>query len=332
MIHYIENKNIRYNNIEKLLLESKNKRQFTNNGPIKNRLEQTLEELIECPPHKRVLCTSNGTTALHALQLFYEKNYNLTQYVSTSFTFPSCMTNKMNTRVVDICQSTNSIDKNDINKSDVVLITNLFGTNCMPNYELNNFIIYDNASSFLSKFNNKNMCLYGNAAFSSLHHTKTLGFGEGGFIVIDADAYDEIQSMLCFGFIGSDRTYNKFSSNYKMSEISAAFILDHILNYDINKHMDLQNEFLYRLPNNVSIFNPTNTIDKIFYGNIPVIFNDTITPEIFRNNGIEANKYYKPIINTPNATSLYNKIINFPIHQQLSVDDIHKICKVIELL
>lgn len=329
MIPYIQHKPINHSRIAELLAISEVKNHFTNAGPIKALLEAKIGELIDIPTNKRVLCISNGTTALHALMAYYNKLHGkLLKWVTPAFTFPSCVVNKSNTTVVDIDLTTYTLNPNDVADADGIIITNLFGT--IMDFDIGQFpdkiIVYDNASSFLSKTKyGINICLLGNAAFGSLHHTKSLGFGEGGFIVIDADMYDDMQALCGFGFRLSGRIHDISSSNFKMSDISAAYILQHMESYDYNNHKVKQELYKNNLVN-TELFNYD---PNVFYGNIPIIFKTPIDPSVFRNIGIEANKYYKPLESLPNSNHLYEHIINFPLYETMSDADILYICDAI---
>ena len=74
-------------------------------------------------------------------------------------------------------------------------------------------LILDNASSPLSLLRGKNISTLGDATFGSLHHTKYLGFGEGGFAVIDSKNYRELNSITNFGFKGR----KKFNKNKRIT-------------------------------------------------------------------------------------------------------------------
>ncbi len=331
-INYIQHKNIDVNLVQRYLNICNEHNQFTNNGPIKDLLEKQIEKMIRCPSHKRVLCVSNGTTALHALIFHYEiKHKRKLKWVSPSFTFPSCVVNETNTKLVDIDLNTYTLKPEDVGDADGIIITNLFGT--IVNFDINQFkdkiIIYDNASSFLScDENDTNICLLGDAAFSSLHHTKTFGFGEGGFLVVNSDEYEALQAICGFGFHYS-RIHHPKSSNFKISEISSAYILQHINNYDIDNHLKVQNQY-FKCLSKIDDIKILNYNERYFYGNLPVIFKNPISPSVFRDIGIEANKYYKPIAdNHINSCYLYDRIINFPLHANISEFEINYICSAI---
>jgi dTDP-4-amino-4,6-dideoxygalactose transaminase len=329
MINYIQKKKINFNLVEKYLDNSKSINQYTNNGPVKRLLEDKLSEMINLQAGKRVLCSSNGTTALHAFMFWYDSINNTTKrWASPAFTFPSCVVNRASTNIHDINSNTYTIDEYYSEKYDGIIITNLFGT--VINYKKRGgLLMYDNASSFMSKDKfGKNICMMGDASFSSLHHTKTLGFGEGGFLVVDSYLYDELQRILGFGF-NDQRDYKILSSNFKMSDVSAAFILQHLESYNIDKHLEIQNKFV-KLFNDKQSYELFNYSQGVFYGNLPVLFKKPANIKYFRDRGIEANKYYKPLIPFTNSVDLYERIINFPLHEDISDNDINFIMECIE--
>lgn len=213
MIKYIQQKQIDFELLQELLTDSISLNQFTNRGPTKYALEQELTKLLGITSNKKVVTVTNGTLALHALMLFYDKQYKKQiKWVTPSFTFPSCVVGKFKADILDINLETYTIEINEdiFNKYDGFIITNLFGTypkNIQQWIEeckkYNKILIFDNASSPMTNINGVNINNFGNCSFGSLHHTKYLGFGEGGFLVIDEEYYDEINAILGFGFTGT---------------------------------------------------------------------------------------------------------------------------------
>lgn len=329
MISYIQRKQIDHDRLNSLIDMCTRQNHFTNAGPVKTILENKIGELINLPHNKRVLCVGNGTLALHTLVAYYNKKAGkILKWVSPSFTFPSCISNNTNIKLVDINPHTYTLSEDDVGDADGIIITNLFGT--VMDFDISRFtdkiIIFDNASSFMSSISGVNICLRGNAAFGSLHHTKTLGFGEGGFVVVDSDMYDDLQALCGFGFRMGDRTPDVNASNYKMSDVAAAYILQHMESYDIKRHYEIQKLFFDSL-HPLEIFN--YSIDT-FYGNLPVVFKHPTSIDVFRAHGIEANKYYKPLDDHMNANNLYDRIINFPLNVSLCDDEILHMCNIIK--
>lgn len=334
MIKYIQQKKIDYNLLEFFLKDTHDSNQFTNMGPAKRKLEQELESILNIDNDKCVVCVSNGTLALHAIYLYY-MNKNI-KWVSPSFTFPSCVVGGFDCDIVDIDNTyTMSLSSENIEKYDGFIITNLFGTypnNIMEWVSIckskNKILVFDNASSALSTINGVNICNLGDFSFGSLHHTKSLGFGEGGFIVCKKDLYLKINRILGFGFemIKGKRVFKEESSNFKMSDVASASILQHIKRYNIKKHIEIQNKFVERIKNikGVRLFNYN---EEVVYGNLPLLFSNKIEKDVFLENKIEAHKYYKPIKELDKSMDLYSKIINLPLHIQLTDSDIDFIIK-----
>lgn len=341
MINYVQNKQINYDTIKSLLDKSAKLCRFSNGGPVKFELESYLENLLHLPKNKRVICTNSGTSALHVLMFLYEslskkKEFN---WATIAYNFPCPVVNKFNAHVFDITLSSNGYSADlseDLKKFDGFVLPTLFGTlpenltECISFCKENNIILLlDNASSPLSQHTgpppqtcSKNICALGDGSIISFHHTKYLGFGEGGCLVIDNSLYLKADSLTNFGFF-QDRIHKPLSSNFKMSDISAAFILAHLQNYDIEKHEQVQNKF----KNYLELFNDSN---DIVYGNLPLQFKNPTSQLIFRDYGIEANKYYVPLKDLPNSTYLYERMVNFPLHADLSDYEINKIIEQIK--
>jgi dTDP-4-amino-4,6-dideoxygalactose transaminase len=337
LINYIKNKKPNYQNIQNILSSSEEKNHFTNNGPAKIKLEKYLHSFLKIDSDKKVLCVSNGTLALHAINFYFKiKNNDNIRWLTPAYTFPSCVIGGMETRVLDINLDDYSLNKVEVEKQknyDGIIITNLFGTYPDIGYwdkfckDNNKILILDNASSPLSEYNNKNISNYGNFSFGSLHHTKIIGFGEGGFIVCPNEDYELLNSIVTFGFQG-DRIYNKNSSNYKMSDVQAAFILDHLNNFNLQKHLSVQNIFLNEINfTGVKIFNKK---DGVVYGNLPILFDKPVNNLIFKDLGIDAYKYYLPLNPLQNSSYLYERMVNFPLNENLQDEEIDIIIKAIK--
>lgn len=338
MINYIAKKHLRINRVKELLSISEKINHFTNNGPIKSLLENTLENILNIDSSKKILCLTNGTAALHCLMLLAKKR-NINKWVIPSFTFPSAVTSFFDVDILDIDKKTSTLplDEEKLQKYEGIILTSLFGSFlnitewenfCKKN---NKILILDNASSPLSCFNGKNICSFGNYSFGSLHHTKYLGVGEGGFVVVPKEDYDDILAISNFGF-NDKREYNSLSSNFKMSDFSAAHILAHIEKYDIKKHISIQSEIIEKTKCIQSI-EYLNYHNETVYGNLPIVFNQKNKADNthFQSMNIIANKYYKPLKNFPNTSKLYDKIINIPLYDTMNKNDIKTIINSIKI-
>jgi dTDP-4-amino-4,6-dideoxygalactose transaminase len=329
MIKYIQRKEVDFEKIREILSESFSLNHFTNMGPTKYSLERIIEKKLKIRKNKRVVALSNGTQALHALMLLYEfKSKRRMKWATPSFTFPSSVVGGFSTKIFDIELEnyTLPLEKKNFELIDGIIITTLFGT--YPNNikewisfckENKKILIFDHASSPATEINGVNFCNLGDSSFGSLHHTKFLGFGEGGFAVVDAEDYEKINSIACFGFDGKtkERKFQKKSSNFKMPDTSAAFIIHHIDNYNLDKHIEIQ-RFLIDKISSIPGVVPFNYSEGVVYGNFPLLYEKPFDHLRFRDLGIESHKYYYPLKSFKNSNWLYKRIVNLPLHESLT--------------
>lgn len=338
MINYVAQKHGKLSRVKDLLATSKKLNHFTNNGPIKSQLESKLESMLKLEPNKKVLCFCNGTAALHAL-MFLSIRKGVARWVSPSFTFPSAVVGgafDVALKDIDPSSSTLPLDSKSLNldKYDGIILTTLFGSYvdlglwegfCKDQGKV---LIVDNASSPLSEVDGKNVCAYGDYTFGSLHHTKYLGVGEGGFAVVPAEEYNDLLAISNFGF-ADNRVHDPLSSNFKMSDISAAHILAHIERYNVQKHIDTQETIIDATKDCVEFL---NYAPGVVYGNLPVIFRNLPKADhtYFQSMNIVANKYYKPLEPFPNSLKLYDQIVNLPLYDSLTKINVQTIIDAIK--
>lgn len=329
MIKFLNKMPIDYDRLEKILSKSESIGQMTNDGPVKRMLDNKLHSLLNLSVNKKVLSLANGTMALHLIIRFLDIKYNKKlRWASTDFTFPCIMQAEREIVIFDI----NIDDGYPINiewdSFDAIVITNLFGTYVDMNKIISEcksrdkIIIFDNASSPLSTTSDKNICDI-EMSFGSLHHTKIIGFGEGGFIVCEEEDYDQLNRLSNFGF-DIDRNWQSLGSNYKMSDVSAAFILQNIEQFKLGKYLEFQNSIINIISNldNCKLFNyKVGTV----YGNLPLVFNKPISHLKLRDLGIEANKYYKPLVGKENSKWLFDRIVNLPLSETFGDFELEKI-------
>jgi dTDP-4-amino-4,6-dideoxygalactose transaminase len=313
--------------------------QFTNQGFFVNELETHVRKLFEIDDNKSVILVTNGTVALQVLTnsiLHYEnKNIN---WATQSFTFPPSAQINPNVKIIDIDKDggldLNKVDKNNING---LIITNIFGNVVdIKKYESfckenNMFLIFDNAASAYTFYNGKNCLNYGNGSIISFHHTKPFGFGEGGCIVVDNKYEKTIRCLNNFGIGLSDNYWNKLGSNNKMSEISAIYILQYLINnFDkIKKHHNSLYEHFSK--KNKKIMFPNFSDNKIVPSCLCVLIeknNNEIINKLIEH-GFQVRKYYNPLDESKVSNEIYKKIICLPCNLDISKNDLEKINEII---
>lgn len=333
LVNFVQRKTVDPVAIHKCLADSYAINQLTNDGPVKRQLELYLHNKLMCGADRAVVCVSSGTSACHLLMLFYdEKMGRPTRWLVPAYTFPTPVVNGFGVervRVIDIDPMTYTIplDEKLLENYDGVILTNLFGLRMCDDWvglcrSAGKLLILDNASSPVSfGAPSHSLSSLGDASFGSLHHTKYFGFGEGGFIVVPKADYETVNRLACFGF-DSDRRYCINSSNFKMSDISAAYILEHIKSYNMTAHANVQWRLMHFIDTleKCCILGQTSMDDiSTVYGNLPVVFDKPIDVAAFTSLGVEAHKYYRPLVaEAPVSWDLFDRIINLPLHAGLT--------------
>lgn len=344
MIQWIPKKSINFPKVQEKILECIDSKQFTNGGKHVEELQEKIQRLLQVDGDKCVIMTCNGTMGLNALISIYNYIYDKKlKFAVQSFTFPCCnqllLTDSI---IIDIDNRMGpDVEKLEELKDsyDGIIITNCFGcTVDIQAYEQfcsenNKLLLFDNAATPYSIYQGKNVLNYGDGCFVSLHHTKPIGFGEGGFIVLSREYRSIAEKIINFGYSPINRTeYSIFASNYKMSEISAIYIdqwIDYFCEIKFN-HQALLKVLIENLPSGVKLFPSYSNYSSQLMNTIPIIFPFKVKVEYFKERGIDAKKYYYPLaLSHTKAKTLYDSIICFPLHSDCTEDTIRYYCETI---
>jgi dTDP-4-amino-4,6-dideoxygalactose transaminase len=201
-------------------------------------------------------------------------------------------------------------------------------------------LIFDNAATAYTFYKGKNCVNFGDGCIISLHHTKPFGFGEGGAIIVDKKYENLVRGLICFGMnLSEKKHYLPEGNNYKMSEISAIYILQYLENnfYSIiSIHQKLYDYFFNLINTKFSHLKcklfPSFHDKTITCACFPILFenyNDNIRVNLLEN-GIFCKKYYHPLINTPNCLHIYNNILCIPCTKDMTEENINTILSIIE--
>jgi len=341
MIRWIGEKNIDLLYINTKILECLESKIFTNFGKNNIELEKFIHKKFLIDKDKSVILVSNGSMGLNALIGMYNTIYDKKlKWATQSFTFPCGVQGLLNEQsiVFDIDYKYYGIDLNElkknINEYDGIIITNCFG-NCVNIKvyedfcrENNKLLIFDNAATSYTFYENKNVLNYGDACMVSLHHTKPVGFGEGGFIVINNKYEKIIKKIINFGYDTINKhIYDSNASNYKMSEIQAIYIRSYLETFD-TFHSKITSLFIYFKEkfkmmnfNKIKMFYNYSNDNRNLLSCISIIMETPMNIDYFLENDIEAKKYYYPLKNTINSIDLFSKIICLPLNYSLSTKD-----------
>lgn len=301
------------NTLFSMYLEEAHKtNQYSNYGYATRILEDQARHMLKITDDKSIIAVSSGTAALHAIIALLKKLENNIDIVTQSFTFPCAIQGECRrARIVDFDNDLD-IDISSIQPHEVVIVTNVFGhlQNLDKILQLpNKYIIFDNAATPYSFWKGVNSLNLGFASFVSLHHTKTIGFGEGGLIIINKEYEAAVRAIISFDK-DSAGNCSRFGNNYKISEIAAAAILQWWDQFDIDYLATLYR----RRYEEYKIANFPHKADAcdIFLPNcVPSIFDNTIDVTAYPEYDVK--KYYKPLDNSKISNSIYDRLLCFPI-------------------
>jgi dTDP-4-amino-4,6-dideoxygalactose transaminase len=251
--------------------------------------------------------------------------------------FPSSAQGPLeNVHIVDIDKD-GGMDLDKIPPCDGIIVTNVFGNVVdIEKYERwckdhNAFLIFDNAATSYTTYQGKNACNYGNASTISFHHTKPIGFGEGGCIIIDSIYEKTLRTVLNFGIDNHSAfpKWNPKGGNYKMSDIQAIYIIQYLDHFQrIKSHSQSLYDYFCK-QTNLSMY--PNFSDDIPFVSCICFFsekNDAIIEALLKKD-VFSRKYYYPLIDTPVANYFFKRIICIPCTIDMTLQDIDFIIEII---
>jgi dTDP-4-amino-4,6-dideoxygalactose transaminase len=342
-IDWVPKKSINKQRVDELISISVSKNQFTNNGPNVRQLEVLIRDTLRINNDKAVICVNNGSAAIHALISAINMYHDKEHYWSTqSFTFPSSAQGMLkNVEIVDIDSDCGPDISQCHSNIDGIIVTNIFGNVveinkyvdwCKSNTKI---LLFDNAATPFTFYNDQNSLNFGTGGIISFHHTKPIGFGEGGAIIVDKMYEYSVRRCINFG-INNDTgaRWNVWGSNYKMSDISAAYIIQYFEGFEdiMTHHTKLYVYMKNHLPENIKLF-PNKSVQSPFlacFTLVSSLFSSSSTLNKLIDAGIHCRKYYRPLIDTPRATELYNNLICVPCTVDMTVNDIQLIIDIIK--
>lgn len=325
-IKWICDKRCDMDTVNLLLHDTIHSGNWTNGGPLSRKFELFLKNIFKVDHGKSVIVCNNGTSAMHALVSGIELHLEMKmKWVTQAFTFPSsCEGPLCNAEIVDI-DDTYGPDISELNYSpDGLIVTNLFGnvTDIQKYLDMAKIVLFDNATVPFTFYKGKNSVNYGTGCIISLHHTKPLGFGECGVIVVDSEYENAIRRICNFGIDNKTGEYKedilRMGSNYKISDISVAFAMQYIQNYfirTISHHHKLYDYMKEKISECEGFTLIKSWSDGTpFVSCFAVICKDVFDIDIFIENGVYVRKYYTPIAKRTKSLYLRDRILCFPCH------------------
>ena len=349
MLNWVPNKSIDIELVNKLLKKSIETNHFTNNGPNVQLLESFIKDKFKIDEDKSVIVVTNGAVALHSITsgIQYTEN-KMIAWATQSFTFPpSAQSNLSNVEIVDIDRE-GGIDLELLDENiNGVIVTNIFGNVVdIDKYtewakQTDKFLVFDNAATAYTFYKGKNCLNYGNGCIISFHHTKPFGFGEGGAIIVDKKYEHAIRCLNNFGIgLTTNNYWVKEGNNNKMSDISAVYILQFLMNnFDkiVNHHNDLYKYVKYKIEKCDNPITTWKLFPSFHYNDIIVpsclcllfdSYDDNIRLKLLENN-IYCRKYYYPLKNTKVACEIFDSILCISFTTETTKEDVDRIFEIL---
>ena len=347
---------------EKKLKEIWANKWLTNYGPLEQEFQRKLKEKFQS---KNVELFCNGHSALdlalNALNLEGE-------VITTPFTFASTtqaiIENGLTPVYADIEKEYYNLNPNNIeelitNKTSAILPVHVFGNPCevekiekiAKKHDLK--VIYDAAHAFGVKINNVPLVKYGDMSMLSFHATKVFNTIEGGALIFnDEEIQYGLKALKNFGITPDKEEVWFRGKNGKMNEFEAAMGLCNLELVDdaISKRKVIYEyylECLRKMEDNhkVKVIRPKKEVDYNYsYFTIKVNSNeerDYLFEQLGEYNVFSKKYFYPPCNefpaydfekNTPIAQNLSDTILSLPIYVDLNLDDVERICKLIEMI
>lgn len=334
---------------------------LTNYGPLEREFQAKLIEVLDI---KNIELFVNGHTALEMAI----KALNLTgEVITTPFTFASTtqaiINNGLTPVFADIDEDYYNLNPDNIedlitDKTSAIIPVHVFGNPCdvdkieeiAKKHDLK--VIYDAAHAFGVKIDGTPIASFGDISMFSFHATKVFNTIEGGSLIFDDDDLTyKFKALKNFGITPDKEEVQFLGVNAKMNEFEAAMGLVNLEHVEdaISKRKILYEKYLECLSSlenegKVKVLRPKENVDYNYaYFTIKV---NTFEEkqhlfETLPEYNVHAKRYFYPPCNefpaydfeknTPIAHDVSDTILSLPIYLDLTVEDIEKICKIIEI-
>lgn len=328
-IPFIENKIYDHRRMAELLSLSIAANHHANSGPVVTLLERMVAQLANLPESRRVVAVCSGTAALHLACGLHAINSRQPpfRWVTSAFTFFSANIGPLAGSTVIDCDAQGRMNLEilkslHVDSYDGVIYTNVFSQHTNWD-EIVAFceqhgkrMVVDNATGLLDR---PVSALRSDAPIEiiSAHHTKPWGVGEGGFVICNAESETTIRKLANFAATLPDGAQSS-ASNYKLSDLAAAAIIDRL------ERMPWWGQF-YRLQERRmhSLMIDAGSNIRPFPGNNKPLSPRAHTPFLceglanidLADGPLTLRKYYRPLLSdrpTPNADSLFASIFSLP--------------------
>ena len=336
-------------------------RYLTNSGKFHKEFEEALIKYLNV---SNVSLFTNGHMGL---ELTLEAMNLSGEVITTPFTFASTtqaiVRNNLTPVFCDVKEDDYTIDESKIealitDKTCAIVPVHVYGNVCNV-YEIERIakkhnlkVIYDAAHAFGIKVNGKSVLDFGDASMVSLHATKVFHAIEGGLVVLqDEDLKVKLDKIKNFGFL-TEELVDEIGSHARMNEFQSIMGLCNLnhVSEEILKRKKLTERYRENLRgiDGIKVMEEVEGVENN-YTYFPVLIdeekfglNRDDVYDILLNNNIFSRKYFYKLTSdfecyenkfkkyeTPIANKIAKSVLTLPLHGDLSIDDIDKVCDVL---
>ena len=335
---------------------------LTNMGEFHQKLEQKLKIYLDVPELSLMV---NGHMALElAIQAMgFPKG---SEIITTPFTFISTthaiIRNGLEPIFCDVKLEDGTIDEDKIEEkitehTVAIVPVHVYGNVCnidriqqiAEKYNLK--VIYDAAHAFGVKYKGRGIGSYGDASIFSFHATKVFNTIEGGAVTFTNNMlYEKLYNLKNFGIRGEE-IVAEVGANAKMNEFCAIMGLCNLNHIEtiLKRRKYIYNRYKENLADIKGIrFLERNKDANENHSYFPILIEDDYgisRDELYKNlkkDSIYTRKYFYPITadyicfkgefqiyNLNNARGISRKILTLPLYNDLKIEDISYITKMI---
>ena len=319
---FIEKKVPNMSRIAELFDASINENTWANRGPVYRQMAEIFSQYIGVPSDRALVPVANGGVALEAMARLHAMELGRKlKWVASAYSFRNLGRGYFSDVTFVDCDANGRLDLGALRKLhpddfDGVIVTNPFGlTVDFDDFKLfadtrGKALLLDNASGMHTQVPN----LPWQAI--SLHHTKPYGMGEGGFVLVPSQHAGDLYDLIDYKAELRDDMRQHWFQNGKLSDISAAFLIDRLEQFSNWGPKALeQRERVIEIAESLGLKPlitpatniPMTSMPFLAEVSIPLAATEITSHMTFK-------KYYHPLRLLPNVLDIYDRLINVPCH------------------
>lgn len=325
-VAFVEKKSPNMARVAELLELSADANSWANRGPVYRKLQDLFSEHLGLSSDKAIVPVANGGVALEAMaRLHAARRGRKLRWVASAYSFQNLGRGYFSDLSFVDCDAEGLVSVRDLaaldpDDYDGIIAANPFGLH-VDFSRLSGFaeangkaLLIDNASGVHSTISDLPWQAF------SLHHTKPYGMGEGGLAMVPREAAEALYELVNYGPEISDDLRPHWFENGKLSDISAAFLIDRLEQSpdwapkgleQRARIIDLAREFDLE-----PLVMPQTDIPLT---SMPFLARRPIPSSVIgQTRRATFAKYYRPLADRPMVADIYARLVNVPCHRDMA--------------